>query len=474
MDNIASYVLSAYSFIYEKPIDELFNVRYQSLLGNPIPSFEENTLIELCIEVEQIFMKENNLLEINGDIIIVGDIHGSLHDLLRILKFIQDQNSKVLFLGDYVDRGNFSLECITILYALKISQPDRFFLIRGNHEFDSICSIYGFKNEILNYHKKQTTPYTNETNQNKKSSLSPIGKIQFDEDEYCTGRFSQNSNCYKYSEKLYQSFIHSFSYLPISAKLNSTTFCMHGGLSPNLEHTDQINTLIKRPIDSIESNDLISDLVWSDPSHSTHRIFEDNPRGCGYLFNRDSVINFLKRNSLTRIIRAHQCIKKGVEKMFNDKCITVFSASSYDKVVQNYSSILQLFENDDTIKVHTFKPLQRLEKCDCIYYKVQSRFSNEEKSRFCFSLMHPRLVSSVNDRSAIIKTSSRSIRSQKSENSIYSYHPYHSKSMNFVIPKFVTNKKKYFNSIHIQHSFSSLDSSQSEYTDNSGMDMADT
>ena len=58
---------------------------------------------------------------------------------------------KVLFLGDYIDRGQFSLECITLLLALKVMHPNSvFFLIRGNHDFDSFYSKYGFKYEILN------------------------------------------------------------------------------------------------------------------------------------------------------------------------------------------------------------------------------------------------------------------------------------------------------------------------------------
>lgn len=135
MESISSYILSAYSFISSNTDDMLLDAGNRSKNGNPIPSFDENLLIDLCSEATQIFANEKNILEIEGDIIIVGDIHGSLHDLLRILKFIKKKNSKILFLGDYVDRGNFSLECITILFALKVSYPDDFFLI----ELKIIC-----------------------------------------------------------------------------------------------------------------------------------------------------------------------------------------------------------------------------------------------------------------------------------------------------------------------------------------------
>ena len=112
MRKSAEYILSAYSFIKEYPLEKLLDIGYQSKEGDPIPSFEENDLIQLCHEARSFFEKEDNVLEINDDLIIIGDIHGSFLDLLRILKYVQENDNKVLFLGDYVDRGDFSLESI--------------------------------------------------------------------------------------------------------------------------------------------------------------------------------------------------------------------------------------------------------------------------------------------------------------------------------------------------------------------------
>lgn len=400
--------------------------------GNPIPSFDEDILIQLCLEVHQILAKENNIINIEGDVIVVGDIHGSLHDLLRILKFIQDKKAKVLFLGDYVDRGCFSLECITILFSMKVMHPDSIFLIRGNHEFDSLCSQYGFKDEILNYHSLKNPENCSSLSAKplikKSQSLFELNHIENEYYERCNDMY-----CYKYTETLYDAFINAFSYLPICAIINKATFCIHGGLSPKLNHVDDINKHIKRPISDFEENDLLSDVIWSDPAHC-NSLFDENPRGKGYLFNREATATFIKNNNLTRIIRAHECVANGSLKNFGDKCITVFSASSYDKQMGNSSSILEIFQKDDSITVTTFEPLQRLQKSEAFYYKVQSLKSNEEKTQYYFSLHHPTLPSCIN---LLSNKSSK----HKSEN-LFILKTIISKPRTLINPKFTTNQRK--------------------------------
>ena len=95
---------------------------------------------------QPIFIELEPPLRICGNLnFIIGDIHGQYPDLLRLFEhggFPPESN--YLFLGDYVDRGKYSLETICLLFAYKIKYPANFFILRGNHECSSINRIYGF------------------------------------------------------------------------------------------------------------------------------------------------------------------------------------------------------------------------------------------------------------------------------------------------------------------------------------------
>lgn len=379
MTEHASYIFSAYSTILNLPKEQILQVGNYAAEGNPIPSFDENLLVNLCDEAMQIFEKEENIIEVEGDTIVVGDIHGSFHDLLRIICYTEKSNSKVVFLGDYVDRGNFSLECITLLFMLKILKPDRYFLLRGNHEFNEMGSNYGFKKEILNYHnpKKNEKASSGQTS-SKEVNEANIKKIESKKKDQATileelyYNNHVNINCYKYTERLYDAFMNAFSYLPICAIINQNSICLHGGLSPLLDKIKNIQKQIQRPIIDFNQNPLLTDIVWGDPAPEQSQTFSDNPRGRGKLFNGPIVVNFLKNHNFKRLIRGHECVQHGIEKLFNGKCVTVFSASSYSCDMGNASAILKLFENTDKTESLIFSPLHRLKKCDASYYKVQT------------------------------------------------------------------------------------------------------
>ena len=145
----------------EYDVDEIINKLLQSRKYKPGAKvqLEENEIKWLCYKSRDIFMSQPILLELEAPINICGDIHGQYYDMLRLFEYGgYPPESNYLFLGDYVDRGQQSIEAVCLLLAYKIKFPDNFFMTRGNHECASINRIYGFydeckKNIVLNYGK---------------------------------------------------------------------------------------------------------------------------------------------------------------------------------------------------------------------------------------------------------------------------------------------------------------------------------
>ena len=199
---------------------------------------------------------------------------------------------KYLFLGDYVDRGPHSQEVIILLLCLKILFPNSLYMIRGNHECESVTTVYGFKRDC---------------------------NLRFGPNIYSNYLLGNEGN------KVYRKFMKCFKYLSYAAIINDSYFCVHGGISPYLECLDDISELYK-PMISADS-ELATDLVWSDPSKSCSGFVPSN-RGAGYFFNDKKLNKFLKKNGLKKLIRSHESCMEGVEFPL-ENCITVFSNTDY-------------------------------------------------------------------------------------------------------------------------------------------------
>ena len=263
-----------------------------------------------------IFQKETSLLKISAPLYICGDIHGQYYDLLRVFDILNyPPTSTFLFLGDYVDRGKQSLECILLLLCLKIKYPDKIFLLRGNHESESINKIYGFYDE-------------------------------------CKRRLSV---------KCFKKIINLFNMLPISALINENILCMHGGLSKELKTIDQINNIL-RPTD-IPDEGLLCDLLWSDPNETLlEEDYGKNERNISVTFSKKVVKEFEEKNNLDLICRAHQVVEEGFEFFAEMKLVTIFTAPNYMGEFDNNGGILEVGE-DLLCKFHILKPnFERLGK----------------------------------------------------------------------------------------------------------------
>jgi hypothetical protein len=118
----------------------------------------------------------------------------------------------------------------------------------------------------------------------------------------------------------------------------------NGRICQELKTVDQIKFIQK--LVSNYNNPLIEDLFWSYPSVFISKS-GNNTRNYGLLYGRIAIETFLKINSLQMIIRAHQCIDKGIQDIFSNRVATVFSASHYCGKSLNQSGILLLNESGE-------------------------------------------------------------------------------------------------------------------------------
>ena len=114
----------------------------------------KDCVTDIMRRVKPVLKAEPNMVRVDGKVIIVGDIHGQFFDLLSMLRKIDQDNlaleQKVVFLGDYVDRGNYGPEVAIYLFCLKLKYPSNIFLLRGNHESRDMTESFNFRKQVLN------------------------------------------------------------------------------------------------------------------------------------------------------------------------------------------------------------------------------------------------------------------------------------------------------------------------------------
>jgi diadenosine tetraphosphatase ApaH/serine/threonine PP2A family protein phosphatase len=258
---------------------------------------DELTVKTLLEKLMEILYAEGNILDLSAPITVCGDIHGQLHDLFELFRTAgRPPDTRFLFLGDYVDRGYYSLETFCYLAALKVRHPHDFFLLRGNHESRTVNRLYGFFDDcVQNYGHPGIWALCNAT----------------------------------------------FDLLPMAALIGNRIFAVHGGLSPLVSLVEQIS--FPRRQCELPASGAFCDLCWSDPDDIDG--WQPNLRGAGQSFGAGPVREFCHNNKLELIARAHQLVQEGYQYHFAGQLITVWSAPNYMYRCGNVASVLALDRN---------------------------------------------------------------------------------------------------------------------------------
>lgn len=251
----------------------------------------------LCEKAQEVLVNESNVQPVRCPVTVCGDIHGQLYDLLELFRIggvCPDTN--YLFMGDYVDRGYYSVETVSLLVALKVRYRDRIHIIRGNHESRQITQVYGFYDECL---RKYGSP-----------------------------------NVWKYFTVL-------FDYFPLTALVENKVFCLHGGLSPSIDTLDHVRSLDR--FQEVPHEGPMCDLLWSDPDDRNG--WGVSQRGAGYTFGKDTSEHFNRHCGLTLISRAHQLVMEGFNWCHEKNVVTIFSAPNYCYRCGNQAALMELDDN---------------------------------------------------------------------------------------------------------------------------------
>nr|GLL19040.1 serine/threonine-protein phosphatase 7 [Ipomoea trifida]GME15279.1 serine/threonine-protein phosphatase 7 [Ipomoea batatas] len=255
----------------------------------------------LVLTASKILHKEPNCVRIDDGsglgpdsrVVVVGDVHGQLHDVVFLLRDagFPGEDRFFVFNGDYVDRGAWGLETFLLLLAWKVLMPQRVYLLRGNHESKYCTSVYGFEKEVLA----------------------------------------------KYGDKgkhVYRKCLGCFEGLPLASIIAGRVYTAHGGVfrsiavtpskrakgkkSRRINLNPDIATLSLGSFEELSkarrsvldppwegSNLIPGDVLWSDPSMK-NGLSPNKERGIGLLWGPDMTEEFLRKCNLKLIIRSHE------------------------------------------------------------------------------------------------------------------------------------------------------------------------
>ncbi|MDH4067651.1 MAG: serine/threonine protein phosphatase [Dehalococcoidia bacterium] len=230
----------------------------------------------LLNEAEKRFASEAKLILLkSGKVIFVGDTHGDLEATEKIIHRYLKSKNKLVFLGDYVDRGPASLQNINFLLQQKIEHPDSLYLLMGNHE----C--------------------------------------------YAMGSFHPADFWEGLDAELRQRYSEALSRLPLAVSMPNGIIALHGAL-PNVSRLEDIN---KIEPGSAEWHQI----TWGDWQESAGKFLGMDPYSGRPQFGRGWFKEIMSRLGKNVLIRSHQ--PDAPPTMYGKRCLTIFTSSAYKHYV---------------------------------------------------------------------------------------------------------------------------------------------
>ena len=234
----------------------------------------------------------NGLLDIYDleNLVVVGDLHGDSKSLFRILwkidyrQFLSKPLNKLVFLGDYIDRGTDSIGTVYSICYLKTAYPDSVILMRGNHEAPAEFpfSPHNFPYEIEERYGKSW-------------------------------------------REIYVRILSVFKKLTIATMIKHKLLLVHGGLPTQGLVASKFRESIMSAQETQARNSVLEEILWNDPRQiPENKGHERSSRGLGRYFGPSITRNWLQATGVKAIIRGHEPCQ-GFKLDHDNMIMTLFS-----------------------------------------------------------------------------------------------------------------------------------------------------
>lgn len=318
----------------EKNLEDI-SLTHRFLIENVIclhkneESEEENNLLSSTCDIREILEKAQDKKRSRGIYTfnneksfyyIFGDIHS---DSLSVIKFLDkisfikralnDDKICIIFLGDYVDRGRAPFKTIELMLLLKYIFPKNVFLLRGNHDGGTLISNDEYK--LCVGRNEGTT-----------------------DDDYFTALIFnklKKMNMQLVLLEDYHRFFKSLCTIAFVKNGEDIVMCVHGGIprpqNDKYDYIGKLNDLCDESIVDSIGRTIVHNTLWSDPAENLDMIRE----GGRFYFYEHQFNEFLKKFSVSKIIRGHEVFCGGYKKFFNGRLISIFSSGDIPNLENN-------------------------------------------------------------------------------------------------------------------------------------------